>query len=162
MNLLNSISKTTLEEIETPDTFRKGEEFESYVRKYILPKDKYSLLDKTHNYLANKDDFIDRTKEPDFKFKSANGMTFFLEAKYRSKYFKGAIEWCKSYQLRRYQNINEHTPIYIVIGVGQEPSNPAQLFLIPLKDIKYTRLYPSFLRPYEVPVNKHICENQLI
>jgi len=162
MSVLTRVVKAAWNEINVPDTFRKGEEFESYVRKHLFSKDKYDLLQRTHNYIENNNDFIDNTKEPDFKFKSASGITFFLEAKYRSYYFKGAIEWCKPYQLRRYQGINQHTPIYVVIGVGLQPDNPAQLFFIPLGDIKYTKLFQSFLRPYEVSTKKCICENQLI
>ncbi|MFC1909448.1 hypothetical protein ACFLXD_06350 [Chloroflexota bacterium] len=162
MSLLTKSVEAVWNVINTPDTFRKGEEFESYVRKYLFPKDKYNTLQRTHNYVGNKDDFVDNTKEPDFKFKSASGVTFFLEAKYRSKPFKGAIEWCKPYQLRRYHGINQHTLIYVVIGVGQKPNNPAQLFFIPLKDIKYTKLFPSFLQPYKVSTRKCILENQLI
>jgi len=162
MSLLAKVDKDEFNVTSTPETFRKGEEFEDYVRQHLFPKGQYVLLQRTHNYLGNKDDFVDNTKEPDFKFKSLSGMTFFVEVKYRSYYFKGAVEWCKAYQLRRYREIDKQTPIYIVIGIGEQPDNPNQLFCIPLKDIKYTRLFPSFLQPYEVPTKKHICEKQLI
>ena len=162
MSLLARTVQFVWNDINTPNTFRKGEDFESYVRDHLFPKDKYTLLRRTHNYIENKDDFVDSTKEPDFKFKSVSGIMFFVEAKYRSNYFKGAIEWCKPYQLRRYQGIDKHTPMYVVIGVGLQPNNPAQLFFMPLENIKYTRLFPSFLKPYEVSTKKYICENQLI
>ena len=42
----------------TPETFRKGEEFEDYVRKYLFPKGIYGQIDRTHHYLYNIDDFI--------------------------------------------------------------------------------------------------------
>jgi len=162
MSLIGRAVKAAWNEISTPDTFRKGEEFETYVRNHLFPKDKYTLLQKTHNYVGNKDDFVDNTKEPDFKFKSVSGITFFLEAKYRSNYFNGAIEWCKPYQLRRYREIDKYTQVYVVIGIGSEPNNPTQLFFIPLKDIKYTKLFRSFLQSYEVSTKKYIYENQLI
>ena len=162
MSLLTRAVKAAWNEINTPDTFRKGEDFESYVRNHLFPKDKYILLQRTHNYIENKDDFVDNTKEPDFKFKSVSGITFFLEAKYRSNYFNGAIEWCKPYQLKRYREIDQHTPVYVVIGIESQPNNPAQLFFIPMKDIKYTKLFRSFLKPYEVSTKKYICEKQLI
>ena len=162
MSLLARTVQFIWNDIKTPNTFRKGEYFQSYVRDHLFPKDKYTLLRRTHNYIENKDDFVDSTKEPDFKFKSASGMMFFVEAKYRSNYFKGAIEWCKSYQLRRYREIDQHTPIYVVIGIGAPPNNPTELFLLPLKDVKYTKLFQSSLRPYKVPTKKCICENQLI
>ena len=144
-----------------PETFRKGELFESYVRNYLFPKGKYHLIDKTHSYLENKGDFIEKTNEPDFTFKTPSGKVFYVETKYRSRYFDGAIRWCKFYQLLRYRDIDQHTPIYIVIGTGPQPNDPTQLFFIPLKDIKYVKLFPSFLRQYTVPIKKCICEDKL-
>ncbi|MFH1651948.1 MAG: hypothetical protein ABID87_07615 [Chloroflexota bacterium] len=154
MNLLLKAGK----EISTPETYRKGEDFESYVRQHLFPKDKYILLDKTHNYASNRDDFVESTKNPDFKFKSPNGITFFIEAKFRSGYFNDKIEWGKPYQLWRYRKINRQTPVYVVIGVGANPSNPDQLYLIPVKNIPYTGLFPSFLRQYELPPRKCVPE----
>jgi len=162
MSLLTRAVQAVLKEINTPETFRKGEEFEAYVRHYLFPKEKYTLLQKTHDYAENKDDFVDSTKEPDYKFNTSSGKTFFLEVKYRANYFKGAIEWCKYYQLKRYQKIDQNTPVYVVIGTGSQPDNPSQLFLIPLKEIKYVKLFKSFLRSYEVPTNRCISESQLV
>jgi len=161
MSLLLEAVKAALDKINTPETFRKGEEFESYVRHYLFPRDTYLLLQKTHNYTGNKNDFVDNTKEPDFKFKSPGGITFFVEAKFRSGYFNDKIDWCKPYQLRRYQEINRQTPVYIVIGFGANPGNPDHLYLIPVKNIKYTGLFPSFLKQYEVPLKKSIPDEQV-
>lgn len=91
-----------------PETYQKGEQFERWVRENLFPKTHYYLLQKTPNYLANKDDFADNSKEPDFKFRSlANDKEFYIEAKYRSGYLKGALNWCKYYQLRRYHSIDK-------------------------------------------------------
>ena len=46
MSLLVRAVKAAWNEINTPDTFRKGEEFESYVRHHLFPKEKYTLQQK--------------------------------------------------------------------------------------------------------------------
>lgn len=40
MSLLSRSLKATGEEVATPESFVKGEEFEEYVRKYLFPKGK--------------------------------------------------------------------------------------------------------------------------
>ena len=148
-------------QIEIPESFRKGAEFESYVRDYIFPKGMYSLLDRTPSYLDNLGDFIERTKKPDFIFKAPSGKIFYVETKYRANYFNGAIKWCKLIQLFRYKDIDHNIPVYIVIGTGVNPNDPTQLFLIPIKNIEYVNLYPKFLQRYEISIKKCIYENRL-
>jgi hypothetical protein len=147
-------TKAAIEAINTPESFVKGDEFETYVRAHLFVRDRYDLIQKTHDYATNKDDFVENSKEPDFKFRSIKiGKEFFVEAKYRSNYYKNAIEWCKPFQLKRYKEIDNKTPVYLIIGVGKQPNSPAQLFFIPLKDVKYTNLFCSFLKDYEVSTN---------
>jgi hypothetical protein len=45
-----------------PETFRKGEEFEKYVRNNILTKKHYIIVEKNHHYLENFKDFIESTR----------------------------------------------------------------------------------------------------
>ena len=151
------VTKVTLEEINKPESYVKGDAFEDYIRAHLFIKDRYALLQRTHDYATNKADFVDSSKEPDFKFRSIKtGDEFFVEAKYRSVYHEDAIEWCKPYQLKRYKEIDEKTPVYIIIGVGKESNSPSQVYFIPLKDIKYTNLNSTFLKDYEVSVNSQI------
>jgi hypothetical protein len=63
--------------------------------------------------------------------------------------------------LRRYQAINKDTPIFIVIGVGKSPLAPEQIFLIPMKEIKYTVLFQSFLRKFKILVDQCVPEGSL-
>ena len=147
------IAKATFDEINKPESFVKGDKFESYIRSHIFVKDRYDLLQRTHDYTTNKNDFVENTKEPDFKFRSIKtGMEFYVEAKYRSEYHDNAIEWCKLFQLKRYREIDKKTPVYITIGVGNESNSPNQLFFLSIKDIKYTKLFRSFLKDYEIPI----------
>jgi hypothetical protein len=144
-----------------PETFAKGEIFESYVRAYLFPKEQYRQVNKTHGYLANKDDFIEATKNPDYTFRSLKGKIFYVEAKYRSSYFRGALRWCKFYQLQRYKEIDKQMPVYIIIGKGSRPDDPEELFFLPLKEISGVNLKPAFLQRYKVPVKNCISEDQL-
>jgi hypothetical protein len=151
------VTKVTLDTINKPDSFVKGDEFEAYIRAHLFVKDRYDLLQRTHDYTTNKDDYVENTKEPDFKFRSIKtGKEFFVEAKYRSEYHENAVEWCKPFQFKRYKEIDKKTPVYVTIGIGKESNSPGQIFFIPLKDIKYTKLFRSFLKDYEVSVNSPI------
>ncbi len=158
MGLISRVAKAAWNEVIKPESFVKGDEFEEYVRSYLFPKDEYNILHRTHDYETNKDDFVEDSKEPDFKFKSIkSGKEFFIEAKYRSNYSDGTVEWCKLYQLKRYRDIDKEIPIYIVIGLGQDPRDPEKIFLIPMKEIRYQKLFRSFLKQYQItphrPVN---------
>ena len=151
------VAKVTIDEINKPESYVKGDAFEDYIRNNLFIKDRYDLLQRTHDYTTNKEDFVDNTKEPDFKFRSIKtGEEFFVEAKYRSAYYEDAIEWCKPFQLKRYKEIDQKTPVYITIGVGKESNSPGQIFFIPLKDIKYTKLNRTFLKDYQVSINSLI------
>jgi hypothetical protein len=162
VGVLARIAKAALNEVNKPETYVKGDEFEDFVRKHIFPSNSYEVLSRTHDYNSNKNDFIQSSKEPDFKFKAKiNDKIFFVEAKYRSKYFNGAVEWCKNYQLTRYRTINKTTPVFIIIGVDNSPSSPKQIFLIPIKCIKYTKLFHSFLKEYEIPNNHSVSPDKL-
>lgn len=163
MGVLTRAVKAVIDEITKPETFVKGDEFESYVRNYLFPKNKYDLLQKTHDYSSNRNDFIDNTKEPDFKFRSIRiGKEFFVEAKFRSDFYRGAIEWCKPYQFKRYRDIDKKIPVYIVIGIGNSPQTPEHIFFAPLKNLKYSKLFPSTIKEFEIPVGQYIEENRLI
>jgi hypothetical protein len=152
--------KAAWDEANKPVGYVKGDEFERYVRTALFPRDTYELLSKTHDYADNKGDYITSSKMPDFEFKSKNsGIEFFVEAKYRSKYQAQALEWCKLYQLKRYQEINNVTPVLVAIGLGGQPAAPESVCLIPMKHIKFTKLYPSFLERYEIRPGQPISES---
>ena len=154
--------KAAWQELRKSASYVKGDEFERFIRDNLFPHVCYDLLHKNYDYLTSQDFYIESSEEPDFRFRAPkSGAEFFIEAKYRSHFFKGRLEWCKTYQLRRYQVINKDTPIFIVIGVGGHPMTPEQVFLVPMKDIKYTVLFQSFLRKYEIPTDQRVSENEL-
>ena len=162
MSAISRALKAAWQELRKPASYVKGDEFERYIRAKLFPPVNYALLHKNQDFFTSQDFYIESSKEPDFRFKSQQrGTEFFVEAKYRSHFFRGKLEWCKTYQLRRYQVINKDTPIFIVIGVGKIPLAPEQVFLIPMKEIKYSILFQSFLRKFNIPVDQCVPETSL-
>ena len=162
MNVLTRVLKAAWDEANKPVSYVKGDEFESFVRAQLFPRESYDLLYKTHDYVDNKDDFIASSKHPDFKFRGRNsGIEFFVEAKFRSKFQDEVFEWCKLFQLKRYQEIDNITPVLIAMGLGGCPSTPENIFLIPMQHIKFVKLFPSFLQKYEIHPDRSISESYL-
>jgi len=162
MNVLARVMRAAWDEANKPVTYVKGDEFEHFVRGRLFTRESYDLLHKTHDYADNKNDYIASSKDPDFRFRArSDGQEFYVEAKFRSRYHDGKLEWCKPFQLKRYQEIDNHTPVIIVIGLGGQPCAPENVFLIPMKYLKFVQLYPSFLSKYEIPPDSSISPHHL-
>jgi hypothetical protein len=162
MNVLTRTLKAAWEEANKPISYVKGDEFEQYVRDDLFPGELYSLLEKTHDYRDNRDDFIQSTTLPDFKFDAKHlGLEFYVEAKFRSRFQDQILEWCKFFQLKRYQELDNITPVLICIGLGGRPSAPERAFLMPVKHIKFVKLYPGFLQKYEIRPDRPVSEQAL-
>jgi len=142
--------KSLARELVKPDSYAKGQDFEEYVRKWIFQKDKYEVVHRTHDYSDNKEDYIEDSLNPDFCFRDkSNKKEFYVEAKFRSSYWKDAIEWTYSDQFKRYNDADQKRPVIIIIGVGGSPKMPEDIFIFPVKAVKYTKLFRSTLRPFD-------------
>lgn len=83
--------------------------------------------------------------DPDVLFMTRSGKDrFAIECKYRSKWWYSpghgqCIEWAREDQLNRYYGFQTRRGIqvYVAIGVGGSASDPAELFIARLNDIKY-------------------------
>lgn len=111
-------------------SFRKGEEFENYVRNNLFTKDKYGLIERTHSYESNKNDFIESTLKADFKFRhNLTGKEFYVEAKWRQNLYYEHLEFSYPDQLKRYKTYSKQVPFYVVIGLGGTANNPDKIFM---------------------------------
>lgn len=156
------IVKAALDAAITPESFDKGQEFEEYIQKCLFPKSQYDLVHHSHAFSNNKERYVETSLFPDFKFRARmTGKSFWVEAKFRSSTRNDKIEWCKDYQLKRYTEINRDEPVFVALGVGGIATRPECLYLFPIKHVRYTRLFLSFLRKYECSPKRQVDPIQL-
>ncbi len=94
--------------------------------------------------------------DPDLLYEFHNGSTklpFAVECKWRACYKNGFIDWAKDYQVRNYYDFQyrENIPVFIMIGIGNLPLCPAELYIVPLENIpsNWTLLHFDFLRHFK-------------
>lgn len=159
---LTKAAKTFIEDYNTPESFKKGEKFEAYTREIIFPKAKYNLLKQTHNYSQNSKDYVKESLEPDFKFECIETkQQFYIEAKFRSEIYDGKIQFSYKAQFERYKEIGKTELVFIIIGMGENPSKPEHVCLIPLDEIESIHLNESFLEKYTIANNRPIAISKL-
>lgn len=165
MGILSKIYKgikAGINEINKPESFTKGEDFEKYVREIVFPKDKYDLIQKTHSYQDNKGDYIERTLYPDFLFRcKKTKKEFYVEAKFRANLFKNKIQWSNDKQLKRYKDINKTKTVFLCLGFKGTPKSPEQIFIIPISKIKFKGLYESSIKNYGFYIDKPVFPSYL-
>lgn len=112
------------------ESFKKGDEFEDFIRKNLFQKSNFTMVERTHTYDTNKDDYVESTLKPDFKFRSLKtGNEFYIEAKWRQSLFNNSIKWSYPKQFERYQSYSKDCTVYIVIGLGGTPNNPNNIYM---------------------------------
>jgi len=165
MRLFSSLIKaveTFRNEFNTPESFKIGQKFEEYVREYLFTDKYFDLIERTHDYNTNSRDYVESSLKPDFTFRDKRSRhEFYVEAKFRSSFYKGKINWCNENQLQRYRYYNEERPVFLILGMGDDPKYPEFLSLMPLDAIKYTSLYLSFAEQFEIRIDQSISSNKL-
>jgi len=151
-----------IDEANTPASFKIGEKFEDYVRKYLFIESYYELVERTHDYRANSKDYVESSLKPDFKFRDRRTKReFYVEAKFRTGEYQGKIMWCNDNQLKRYKDYHKQAPVFLILGVGGDPDYPEFLSLLSLDAAKYTGLFPSYIEKYEIELDKPISSKTL-
>lgn len=165
MGIFDSIKKaarTFVEDLNTPESFKKGQKFEDFTREVIFSIDRYKLIKKTHDYKQNNSDYVQDSLEPDFKFECMDTQKqFYVESKFRTWFYQDKIEFCKIGQFKRLQEINKKEPVFILIGLDGEPEDPEYVWLVPMNDIKSISLTEEFLENYDIAHNVSIAPKKL-
>lgn len=135
-------------------SFKKGEDFEKYVEQSIFHKKDFDLVHRTNNFEQNKNRFAENTLHPDFKFRcKKTNKEFYIEAKFRSKFNQNdKLAIMSLAQKERFIIIqkDENIPVFIVIGYEGWSNNPDNISLIPLNELIYLELYPTFLQKFNI------------
>ena len=164
MGLLSILGKgiqAMIDEANTPESFKMGEKFENYVRKFLFVDNYYDLLERTHDYKTNKD-YVKSSLKPDFTFRDKRTKKeFYVEVKFRTGLYNNKIVWCNDNQLKRYLEYNKERPVFLILGMGDKPDYPEFLSLIPLTQAKYTGLFPSHAEKFEIELDKPVSSKIL-
>ncbi len=164
MGLLSILSKglqAMIDEARTPQSFKTGEQFENYVREFLFIDNYYDILERTHDYKTNQD-YVQSSLKPDFRFLDRwTKKEFYVEAKFRTSLYNNKTVWCNDKQLARYSEYNKEQPVFLILGMGDNPKRPEFLSLIPLTQAKYTGLFPSHAEKFEIQVDNPISSRTL-
>jgi hypothetical protein len=151
------------DEVDELESNVNDDEFGKFVRNTLFPESHYILVKKTRNYANGEEEFFESLREPNLKFRTRrNGREFYVEAKYCPMFHNGVIDWCQPLQLKSYHTIDARIPVYVIIGIGGQPTAPYQISLIPLEYLRLPRLYPSLLKEFRVPQGHSITEEELL
>jgi len=165
MGLLSILGKgiqAMIVEASTPESFKIGQKFEDYIRDELFINKYYDLLERTHDYNTNSKDYVKSSLKPDFKFRDKwTKREFYVEAKFRTGLFNGKIQWCNESQLRRYQEYDRESPVFLILGIGEKPDLPEFLSLIPMSSAKYTGLFPNYAEQFEIKIDTPISSKIL-
>lgn len=165
LRVFGKMLEAGFDEATKPESFRKGEKFEQYVRDVVFPKSTFTLVHKTHDYKGNRGDYVESSLKPDYLFrKKKSRKEFYVEVKWRSGYYNKEIkiEWCNQKQLKRYKAINKNeAKVFVIIGFGDYPDDPDGIVLFPLDACNYTGLYDSFLDKYNFYAGKPVFPGYL-
>jgi len=165
MSFLSTLGKAVsliIDDVRTPETFKIGEKFEDYVRKELFTAKYYTLVYRTPSYRSNSKDYAESSLKPDFIFRDKHtNEEFYVEAKFRTSDYQGKFVWCNSAQLNRYKDCHREKPVFVILGIGENPNRPDVLSLISLNDARYTGLYHSVVEKFRIDVDKAVSSRTL-
>jgi hypothetical protein len=154
LELLSDSDESDSDETDSPDPDSpecKGERFENFVIDKFS-NDYFDIIERTHSWNTNKKRFVESSLNPDFTLRyRPTKEEFAIECKYRSGLTQeGMLEYCKPDQFIRYKNFmyNKKIPVYIIVGFNGDDDDPDEIFVLPLKEMKYPTLYPSIFKKY--------------
>jgi hypothetical protein len=144
------------EQIEKPEenltSEKKGQQFEELIVSKFAKR--YFVLKEWRSDKIINGRYAESNKNPDlefeFKFKNIT-KAFAVECKWRQNYYKNGINWTKKAQFERYKDFAnaKKIPVFIIIGVGGTPKKPDEIFIIPLRKIKFTFIKITFLEAFK-------------
>lgn len=150
MSLFRKLKKI-LSVIFENESEQKGDDFERYVVDLFDEKN-FSIVQWTTDMARKHTRFVESDCGPDLVFRHRRTNEIFcIECKFRSKLFKGKLQWSASRQLGRYRAFakDNEIPFFVVIGLGGKARKPKKMFCIPLAEAKFPALSPELFEKFE-------------
>jgi len=132
----------------------KGYDFEKFIVNKFH-RDNYCLI------YWKQDQFTERNYAvsgfaPDliYEYRNKSGtIGFAIVCTWRSCFVNDSVEWANNHQIKSYYDFQfrEGIDVFVMIGIGDLPSGPAELYILPLNHIplKNTSLHLNFLKQYK-------------
>ena len=140
-------------ETEIIDQYKKsGNDFEKFIVQKFSPK-YYKIKEWAGDkYVEGR--YAETSTQPDLLMElntKGKSHIFAVECKWRKRYGQSGIEFATDDQLERYKKYEKDKgiPVFIAIGIGGEGDNPEQLYVIPLKRLKYRTIGKDYLVQFE-------------
>lgn len=148
--------KNRIRAITLPEEVLKGREFEDFVLElFDLNGTKaYSLLEWRSDKSTGEVNPVSNSY-PDFviEYKEGKKKTrFSVECKWRARISMHiAKPLIEPEQLERYKEYSseKHQKVFIILGIGGEPSMPEDLYIVPLESFQETQSKPSMFRRFK-------------
>ena len=135
----------------------KGDKFEQYiVKKFNV--DFFKIKEwRSDKYIDGL--YAESNMNPDLEYEftlKSFSTKFAVECKYRHGLFNGGIDLAKERQIQHYKKfeIERKMPVYIALGLGGNPDDPDELFLIPLKNLNANKISHKNLSRFRKDTNK--------
>ncbi len=139
---------------EAPDFVSRAGIFGDYVRAVVFPEHKYTIItDASH-----------RDIDPQYKMICHEmDREFYLETRFmhKSTIDTYKIQWCLQEEFERYKELEKDTKVFLALGMGEKPTHPTQLFIIPLSSIHFASFYETFLDKYAFYPGKPVFNGAL-
>jgi hypothetical protein len=132
------------------ESFKKGTEFEAFVVRRF-DRDYFTLIEWRSDKCVD-GIFPIMSKFPDLEF--------YFESKTQTKYFAVECKWRETlsndcllldkFHIENYKHYESATGnlTFLVIGIGNTPTNPNQVYTIPLREITTERIHDFNLQVY--------------
>lgn len=129
---------------------RMGKEFEEYVAR-LFDDEGWVIEDRSSDTSHTMGRSIIGDLAYDWIIRHRRtGQRFIVQCKYRSRYYRGGIEWAMPYQIRNYTGYQRAKgwEYLVIIGVGGRPSEPEHLYLASLQQLKLPFVDVRDLQPF--------------
>lgn len=137
----------------TPDYVSRGGVFGDYVRRVVFPVHKYTIIGEPGQPV-----------DPQYKMVCHEmDREFYLETRFLRKATIDTykIQWCLQSEFEHYKQMEKDGKVFLALGVGEDPANPSQLYIIPLSSIHFSSFYETFLDKYAFYPGKPVFNGAL-
>ncbi len=129
----------------------KGRAFEEYVVSHFNKK--YFTLKEWRGDKYYEGNYAESNRYPDMEYEFSLGdkvVPFAVECKWRSKFKNKQITWATEEQADIYRKFEKEKdmPVFVVIGVGGTPSDPEQVYAVPLRVLKLNIAKKDYIRDF--------------